>query len=130
MSIEQQIKDSDDKFAEAFNRGDLDALVALHADDALLLSPDTPMERGSEAVRSGFEELLDAGWKNISFTSVEIGSQGELAYHVGKFTVDVTAGNGESREIKGKYLDIYKLHSDGAMKIHVTSFNYDEPQPD
>lgn len=40
MAIEQQIKDSDDQFAHAFNRGDLAALVALHTEDALLLSPD------------------------------------------------------------------------------------------
>jgi len=121
MAIEQQIKDLDDQFAGAFNRGDLAALVALHAEDALLLSPDSPTERGSEAVKSGFKELLDAGWKNISFTSV---------YHVGKFAVDVPTSSGESKRVTGKYVDIYKLHEDGTLKIHVTSFNFDEPLPD
>ena len=130
MAIEQQIKDSDNQFAHAFNRGDLAALVALHTEDALLLSPDSPAERGSEAVKSGFKELLDAGWKNMSFTSVELGSGGDLAYHVGKFAVDAPTSSGESKRVTGKYVDIYKLHEDGTLKIHVTSFNFDEPLPD
>ncbi len=46
MSIEDSIRDTDARFAEAFNRGDLAAVVALHSEDALLLSPDSPAERG------------------------------------------------------------------------------------
>ena len=130
MAIEQHIKDVDQQFADAFNRGDLRAVVALHAEDALLLGPDSPADRGSEAVESGFKELLDAGWKNIGFTSVEFGSGGDLAYHVGKFAVDVPTSSGGSKQVTGKYLDIYKLYEDGAWKIKVTSFNFDEPLPD
>ena len=130
MTIDQQIKNVDDQFADAFNRGDLAALVALHAEDALLLSPDSPAERGSEAVRSGFKELLDAGWKNLSFTSVELGSGGDLAYHVGNLAVDVPTSSGETKRVTGKYLDIYQPHEDGALKIYVTSFTFDEPLPD
>lgn len=129
MTIEQQIKNCDDQFADAFNQGDLAGLVALHAQDALLLSPDGPAERGSEAVKSGFKELLDEGWKNISFTSVELGSGGDLAYHVGNFSVDFPTSSGESKRVMGKYVDIYKRHKDGSWKIHVTSFNFDEPLP-
>jgi ketosteroid isomerase-like protein len=130
MTIEQQIKNTDDQFADAFNRGDLAVIVALHADDALLLSPDSPAERGSEAVRLGFKELLDAGWKNLSFTSVELGSGGDIAYHVGKFAADAPTSSGGSNRVTGNYVDIYKLHEDGALKIQVTSFNFNEPLPD
>ena len=130
MTVEQQIKNTDDQFADAFNRGDLAAIVALHADDALLLSPDSPAERGSEAVRLGFKELLDAGWKNLSFTSVELGSGGDIAYQVGKFAADAPTSSGGSNRVTGNYVDIYKLHEDGALKIQVTSFNFNEPLPD
>ncbi len=130
MAIEQQIKDFDDQFVDAFNRGDLAALVALYAEDALLLSPDSPAERGSEAVKSGYKELLDAGWKNLSLTSVELGSGGDLAYHVGKFAYDVPTSSGESKQVTGKYVDIFKPHEDGTLKVHVTCFNLDEPLPD
>ncbi len=70
MSIEDSIRDTDAQIAEAFNRGDLAAVVALHSTDALLLGPDNPAERGGQAVEEGFKEMLDAGWKNIEFGSV------------------------------------------------------------
>ena len=130
MAIEQQIKDFDDHFVAAFNRGDSAVLGAAHADDALILSPNSPAERGSEIVKSRFKELLDAGWKNMSVTSVEIVSSGDLAYHVGKLEVDVPTSSGEYKRITGKYVDIYKRHKDNTFKIHVTSFNFDEPLPD
>ena len=62
MSIEDAIRDTDARIAEAFNHGDLAAVVALHSADALLLGPDSPAERGGQAVEEGFKEMLDAGW--------------------------------------------------------------------
>ncbi len=129
MTVEEQIKGSDVQFAAAFNRGDIAALVSLHAEDALLLGPDTPAERGREAVKQGFQALLDAGWKNMGFEPVEFGSAGSLAYNVGRFAADVPASSGGSRRVTGKYLDIYKPDADGTWKIQVTAFNFDEPQP-
>ena len=71
MSIEDSIRDTDARFAEVFNRGDLAAVVALHSADALLLGPDSPAERGGQAVEDGFREMLDAGWKNFELGSVQ-----------------------------------------------------------
>ena len=130
MTIEQQIKDSDDQFAVAFNQGDIAALALFHAEDALLLGPATPVKRGSEAVKSGFMEWLDAGWKNLSLTTIEIDSSGDLAYNVGQFGIDVPTSSGQSKRVTGNYVDIYKRHDDGTLKIHVTCFDYDEPLPD
>ncbi len=55
MSIEDSIRDTDARFAEAFNRGDLAAVVALHSADALILGPDSPAERGGQAVEDGYK---------------------------------------------------------------------------
>ena len=54
MSIEDSIRNTDTQFAEAFNRGDLAEVVALHSADALLLGPDGPAEKGGQAVEEGF----------------------------------------------------------------------------
>jgi ketosteroid isomerase-like protein len=127
MSIEDSIRDTDARFAEAFNRGDLAGVVALHSADALLLGPDSPAERGGQAVEEGFKEMLNAGWKNIHFGSVQIGSGGDLGYHVGTFAVDVPTDGGSDQRVTGKFLDIYKPDQAGSTKIHVTMFNFDEP---
>ncbi|MCH7795755.1 MAG: DUF4440 domain-containing protein, partial [Proteobacteria bacterium] len=115
------------RFAEAFNRGDLAAVVALHSADAILLGPDSPAERGGQAVEEGFKEMLDAGWKNIEFGSVQIGSGGDLGYHVGTLAVDVPTEGGSDKRVTGKFLDIYKPDQSGSWKIHVTMFNFDAP---
>ncbi len=127
MSIEDAIRDADTRFAEAFNRGDLAAVVALHSADALLLGPDSPAERGGQAVEEGFKEMLDAGWKNIELGSVQIGSGGDLGYHVGTLAADIPTEGGSVQRITGKFLDIYKPDAAGSWKIHVTMFNFDEP---
>ncbi len=125
MSIEETIRDTDARFAEAFNRGDLAAVVALHSSDALILGPDSPAERGGQAVEEGFKEMLDAGWKNIEFGSVQIGSGGDVGYHVGTFAADVPTEGGSDQRVTGKFLDIYKPDIAGSWKIHVTMFNFD-----
>ncbi len=127
MSIEDSIRDTDARFAEAYNRGDLAAVVALHSADALLLAPDSPAERGGQAVEEGFKEMLDAGWKNIEIGSVQIGSGGDLGYHVGTFATDVPTEGGSDQRVTGKFLDIYKPDAAGSWKIHVTMFNFDAP---
>ena len=129
MMLEQLVRDSDAKFVEAFNRGDVDALETLHAADAMLLPPDSPAERGREAVMSGYKEILEAGWKNMSLQSIEIDSDGGLAYHVGKVEADVPTAAGSSKRVAGKYVDIYKRGEDGSWKVHLTIFNMDAPLP-
>ncbi len=128
MTLEEAIQQSDAAFVEAFNRGDFEALETLHADGAMLLSPDVPAATGgSEAVIEGFRDLWNSGWRNLSLESVEIGSDGALAYHVGRVESDVPAGDGSAKRVAGKYVDIYKRDVDGNWKIHVTIFNMDEP---
>jgi len=127
MSIEDSIRDTDARFAEAFNRGDLATVVALHSADALLLGPDSPAERGGQAVEEGYKEMLDAGWKNIEFGSVQIDSGGDVGYHVGTFAADVPTEGGSDQRVTGKFLDIYKPDADGTWIIHVTMFNFDAP---
>ena len=127
MSLEQQIHDSDAAFEKAYNSGDLGALETLHADNALLLAPDTPATTGdSDAVVEGFKELYDSGWRNITLDSVEIGADGGLAYHLGAVGFDVPVGDSTERKM-GKYVDIYKRDTDGAWKIRLTIWNMDEP---
>ena len=131
MTLEQQIKEIDAEFCEAFNRGDLDALKTMHEDNAMMMAPDKPTSvGGSEAVVQNYREMWDAGWRNISLSSVEIGSDGNLAYHVGKVEFDVPTKNGSPKRVAGKYVDIYRRGDDESWKVHLTCYNLDEPLPE
>ena len=131
MTLEQQIKETDAQFAETYNRGDLDALETIHENDAMMLAPDSPLTvGGSEAVVQGYRDMWDAGWRNLSLSSVKIDSDGNLAYNVGKAEFDVPTKDGTTKRIAAKYVDIYRRGEDGLWKIHVTSYNMDEPLPE
>ena len=131
MTLEQQIKEIDAEFSETFNRGDMDALKTMHEDNAMMMAPDSPASvGGSEAVVQGYREMWDAGWRNISLSSVEIGSDGNLAYHVGRAEFDVPTKEGPTKRIAAKYVDIYRRGEDGLWKVHLTCYNLDGPLPE
>jgi ketosteroid isomerase-like protein len=131
MTLEQQIKEIDAEFSETFNRGDMDALKTMHEDNAMMMAPDSPASvGGSEAVVQQYQEMWDAGWRNISLSTVEIGSDGNLAYHVGRAEFDVPTNEGSPKRIAAKYVDIYKRGEDGLWKVHLTCYNLDEPLPE
>ena len=131
MTLEQQIKEIDAEFSETFNRGDMDALKTMHEDNAMMMAPDSPASvGGSEAVVQGYREMWDDGWRNISLTTVEIGSDGNLAYHVGRAEFDVPTKEGSTKRIAAKYVDIYRRGEDGLWKVHLTCYNLDEPLPE
>ena len=42
---------------------------------------------------------------------------------------DVPTGEGSTKPVAGKFVDIYKRGDDGAWKIRLTIYNMDEPVP-
>jgi ketosteroid isomerase-like protein len=61
---------------------------------------------------------------------VEIGSDGNLAYHYGRVEVDVPTKEGSTKRVAGKYVDIYRCGGDEIWKVHLTIYNMDEPLPE
>jgi ketosteroid isomerase-like protein len=109
----------------------MDALKTMHEDNAMMMAPDSPASvGGSEAVVQEYRDMWDAGWRNISLSTVEIGSDGNLAYHVGSVEFDVPTKAGSTKRIAGKYVDIYRRGDDGSWKVHLTCYNLDEPLPE
>ena len=123
MSIEQILKDADKRYADAFNRGDFAAVAALHTEDVLELPPNASAVNGRQEVESSYKDFVGAGWNNLSLSSVQIGSDGDLAYNVGRYSVDGPTDEG----VTGHFVDIYKRQADGSWKIHVTITNTDTP---
>jgi uncharacterized protein (TIGR02246 family) len=62
MSVAAHAGDSptkklDDQFLKAFNAGDIDGLVALYADDAVIYPPDAFMVKGKDAIRANWKSF-------------------------------------------------------------------------
>jgi uncharacterized protein (TIGR02246 family) len=111
----------------AHNAGDSEALVALHAEDAIVSPPDAPVRRGREAIREGFvaeiAEMSAAGLANSGGSTPVFSLSGDLGYEWNTYTVtDAAGGVVES----GKYMTVYGRR-DGKWVIVSDMWNRDEP---
>ena len=63
---------------DAFNRGDVDALVALYADDACMVEADGSVARGLDAIRATWEGFVSLGG-TITMTTRHCVEVGDIA---------------------------------------------------
>ena len=71
-------------FAEAYNRGDLDAMAAVFTEDAVRVTP-SGIFQGRDAIRRGFQDALKLGLHDYSVQRVISRSEGSLVFNAGKW---------------------------------------------
>ena len=122
----ERIRRQVERAVAALNTGDVDTLAELRTDDAVVLKPGGPPERGKDEIRRHLEALF-AGWGvNESRTIEEIRVAGEWAFVWGFYEVVLTpTGEGELTREKGKYIDVLRLESDGQWRFARTIWNVD-----
>lgn len=118
------IEESNAAFEAAIAAGDVDAVVSLYTDDALLMAPNAPAAEGLEAIRAAFEALLE-GVGSLALTTREVEAYGDTASEVGSYVLE---GHDGSHLDHGKYLVIWKRTADG-WKLHRDIFNSDMAPP-
>ena len=80
----------DDAWVKAATAGDVDALVALYAPDAVLYAPDSMEARGTAAIRAAYEGLVGANTiTNAAITST-YQTSGDLSSGWGTATLTLT----------------------------------------
>ncbi len=119
------IRAADSAFVAAANEGNVDGLVAVYADDAVLLPPNLPPQKGKAAIRAFW-----AGFLNVYTVRFEIGSdtiegRGDLAYNVGhyRFTAVPKAKGAPGVADEGKFVELLKKQSDGSWKYVVDMYS-------
>ena len=102
----------------ADNAGDLDAVVAHYADDAVLLPPNGRIVEGKEAIRERYRTGFERFRFEVSITLKETKVSGDWAFNRGvtKGRLVPLAG-GEARSLNDQYLMILRRMPDGAWKI-------------
>jgi uncharacterized protein (TIGR02246 family) len=107
-----------DNWMTAFNTRDVDAMTALHAEDAVLLPPDAPAVFGRDAIRAAYVDLFAAGFA-IELEDLEIKVSGDLGYKAGRYRMTDKTGTLVDR---GKYIDIWSK-KDGQWLLHRDIWN-------
>ena len=105
------------RYVEASNQGDADALASLYADDAVLLPPDHEPVRGRAAIGDFWRQGTDEG---LEVTTLTVEVDGDLGYLVGRYHLPATD---EEPADSGKYVMCLKRQRDGAWKLTADIWN-------
>lgn len=104
-------------YAAASNAGDVDSLVSLYADDAVVLPPDHGPVAGRQAIADFWREGLEPG---MELTPVRITVAGDLAYAVGRYVLPPTAADPAD---SGKMVFCLRRQPDGRWRVTADIWN-------
>jgi len=121
---EQAIRAINPAWFKAYNAHDVEGVVSLYADDAMVNVPGSPPSRGKAAIRQGYtKEMADFAAAGLTQTSGpgEFRVSGDLGYEANTFTVTDKAGKTVD---KGKYVSVF-ARKDGKWVIIQDIWNSD-----
>jgi uncharacterized protein (TIGR02246 family) len=122
-----RIRAGTDAWVKSFNAGNAGAVVALYAEDAVVMPPGVPMARGTAAIKEMLaKEIAGAKKGGVTFvlmTEDEVGMSGDLAWHSGTYRATDKAGKVVD---SGKYLETWHK-ANGKWRIIRDMWNSDGP---
>jgi uncharacterized protein (TIGR02246 family) len=98
-------------FQDAFNRHDLESVVALYEPAALLARFDGPVQ-GRDAIREVYRHSL-AIRPSIDIRTLGVNRVGDLAMLHGKWTLHATGPEGGQVQREGRNTEVARLQPDG-----------------
>jgi uncharacterized protein (TIGR02246 family) len=98
-------------FQDAFNRHDLNSIVALYEPDAVLARVDGHAQ-GTEAIREAYRDAL-ATRPTIDLQTLGVNRAGDLAMLHGKWILHATGPDGGQIRSEGRNTEIARLQPDG-----------------
>ena len=108
----QRPEDYHRTFVEAFNAGDLDALLALYEPGASLVPQPGQVLTGAQALRAALEGFLALKGRMTLETRAIVPS-GELVLTIGHWTLSGTAPDGSPLQMAGQSAEVLRRQPDG-----------------
>ena len=105
-----------EQWAKEWSAGNLDALMALYAEDAVFLTATGSRTTGRAAIRELFAKALAASKSELHVQSKVTEQSGQLAYDSGQYQETTTTG-GLKRSGRGNYLVV--LRRDGRKQWRI-----------
>jgi uncharacterized protein (TIGR02246 family) len=102
-------------WTDAFNRGELDAIVELYEPEAVLARSSGPPIVGRAAIREAFTAFL-ATRPRMEATTRTVMSTADLALCYGNWSLRGTNADGTPRAISGKSVEILRKQTDGSWR--------------
>ncbi len=123
--IRATIEAEGQRFTAELKKGDAAALAAMYATDAKAFPPNGDIAEGRVAIRKVWQDAIDAGMRDLSFTVLEVERKGNIVYEVGKYSLRGADG----KEVDaGKYIVIWKQEG-GKWRLFLDIWNSSLPVP-
>jgi ketosteroid isomerase-like protein len=109
-------------FLAAYNSQNGMAFKGMYTPDAMLLPPSTQPVVGADAIGAFWtDRIKDGKRKNHTFAIVSVWADGQYAYQVSRYTVDVVNDKGETAQAAGNTVRIFEKQPDGRWltKLHI-----------
>jgi uncharacterized protein (TIGR02246 family) len=124
-----QIESVVSSISQAALAGDWDAVVELFTEDAVLMPPNSPVIRGSAALKSMIESF-NPNFTAHSIELREIDGYGDIAYAWANYTETFTVeGVPEPIEEVAKLMFVFRKQPDGSWAVAAEIWNSDLPLP-
>ncbi len=124
---EAAVRAVNQEWFKAYAAGNIDALVALYADDAVVSNPGVPSSRGHDAIRVALQkDMADSRTQGANLNpkaTTEVGVSEDMAWEWGSFAVTDKSG---ATVDNGKYLSVF-VKRDGGWVILRDMWNSDGP---
>ncbi len=119
----------DQAWRKAITANDLNTLVAVYADDAVMWLPDAPEAKGREDIRKSYAGLLAANTvTGATLTNTHYESSGNLSVGWGNFSLTLSPkAGGNSVTVSGRFSVIAK--KEGGTWVYVVDHASADPAP-
>jgi uncharacterized protein (TIGR02246 family) len=116
-------------YLEAFNKQDVNALLAFYEEDAIRVIPGRAL-RGKEEIRAAQERVIHMNVRVYisSFETQEVRVFGDVAEEVGISNLDIVKPGGEHVAERGRYLTLWHRGGDGVWRVQADA-SMPEPKP-
>ena len=123
--IRPQIESANAQFVSAFKRGDATGIANLYTAEAQLLPANSDFVRGTAAIRTFWQSVIDTGLKGASLDTIELEAHGDTVIEIGRYRL-LAAGDAVADQ--GKYIVVWKNDS-GTWKLHRDIWTTSQPPP-
>jgi len=125
---EAAIREADVAWSKTGETRNIDAMMSIYTEDAVLLAQNVPLVTGKPAIREALTAFyatpgLSASWRPVQ---VEVARSGEIGYSRGIVEIRRVDPNGKLSIQNGKYVEVWRKQPDGTWKVAVDMFNFDE----
>ncbi|MFP5329418.1 MAG: YybH family protein [Alphaproteobacteria bacterium] len=125
-----EVRAADTSISQAVSAKNLEGIIAHYSDDAILLPAAEPMIKGKAAIREEWEHILAIPDFSSQTETLDTKVSGDLGYTYGTYRARMMGEDGKAVEEPGKFVTIWRRHSDGKWRIVVDTYNTDVPPPD